>query len=138
MTAHPDDHSGGELIPGTEILLQTSEGLRSASELILIPEPSNEPDDPLVRSLLSATSLLDANTKWKELEPCMEGDCAHQPSNLRLHLYSHPLGYRAFNTNLHPRVSYYAAESQHAGGLPSSFLFTLLLTKASSERQRWP
>jgi hypothetical protein len=48
MTTTQSGQSELELIPGTEILLQTNEGLRSASELILVPEPSNSPDDPLV------------------------------------------------------------------------------------------
>lgn len=67
MTGQSDDYSRGDLIPGTEILLQTTEGLRSASELILIPEPSNEPDDPLVGSPLFTTSLPDTNIEVERI-----------------------------------------------------------------------
>jgi hypothetical protein len=42
-----------ELVPGTEILLNAGDGFGSDSsaneELLLVPKPSNEPDDPLVR-----------------------------------------------------------------------------------------
>lgn len=48
MFSDRSDHSEGEVIPGTEVLLQTNDGSRSLSELILVPEPSNSPDDPLV------------------------------------------------------------------------------------------
>jgi hypothetical protein len=48
MAPSNSDRSEEELIPGTEILLQTSDGLRSSSELVLVPEPSDQLDDPLV------------------------------------------------------------------------------------------
>jgi len=42
-----------ELIPGTEILLHADDGSGRYSstneELLLVPAPSNEPDDPLVK-----------------------------------------------------------------------------------------
>jgi hypothetical protein len=42
-----------ELIPGTEILLAADEGYgrhsSSNEELLLVPTPSDQPDDPLVR-----------------------------------------------------------------------------------------
>lgn len=42
-----------ELIPGTELLLNTDlNSTRSGdAELVLVPEPSNQPDDPLVRRI---------------------------------------------------------------------------------------
>jgi len=42
-----------ELIPGTEILLASDQGYGRHSgtneELVLVPTPSDQPDDPLVR-----------------------------------------------------------------------------------------
>jgi hypothetical protein len=47
------ERTEAELIPGTEILLAADEryGRHSSSneELLLVPTPSDQPDDPLVR-----------------------------------------------------------------------------------------
>ncbi len=47
------DRTEAELIPGTEILLAADEGYGRHSstneELLLVPTPSDQPDDPLVR-----------------------------------------------------------------------------------------
>lgn len=49
------DHIDTELIPGTEILLAADQGYGRHSstneELVLLPTPSDQPDDPLVRHL---------------------------------------------------------------------------------------
>jgi hypothetical protein len=49
------DHNDAELIPGTEILLNADYefGMHSSTneELLLVPAPSNEPDDPLVKNI---------------------------------------------------------------------------------------
>jgi hypothetical protein len=95
-----------ETIPGTEVLLfsngNISEHSGNADKLVLVPEPSNDPDDPLVSSILYSypTPL----TGSAELEPNMEIHRHHQPSNLRLHLRSHATLDRTVDTDLHPRV----------------------------------
>lgn len=103
-----DKSSEGELIPGTEVLLQTNDGLRSSSELILVPEPSNSPDDPLV-STLSPLLCYFVILTTTELESKMEGHCPHQPSHLRVHLYPDTFGYRTSHADLHPRVPHHSA-----------------------------
>jgi hypothetical protein len=49
------DRIQAELIPGTEILLASDQGYGRHSnaneELVLIPTPSDQPEDPLVRIL---------------------------------------------------------------------------------------
>jgi hypothetical protein len=50
-----EDHIEAELVPGTEILLASDEGYgihsNTNEELVLVPTPSDQPDDPLVRNL---------------------------------------------------------------------------------------
>lgn len=47
MAAHNDI----ELIPGTEIVFRGTDGeADSSKELVFIPRPTKNPDDPLVRS----------------------------------------------------------------------------------------
>lgn len=47
-----------ETIPGTEVLLYSDSNLSehsgSAEKLVLVPEPSNDPEDPLVRHVLAS------------------------------------------------------------------------------------
>lgn len=40
--------NGVEIIPGTEILLDRNGTAGSKKEIHLVPEPTNNPDDPLV------------------------------------------------------------------------------------------
>jgi hypothetical protein len=50
MALTTSEHSDGELIPGTEILLHNDGRLSQTglSERYLVPAPSDLPDDPLV------------------------------------------------------------------------------------------
>jgi hypothetical protein len=50
MVLAASEHSNGELIPGTEILLHNDGRLSQTgmSERYLVPAPSDQPDDPLV------------------------------------------------------------------------------------------
>jgi hypothetical protein len=51
--------STDNLVPGTEVLLDFDNSTsHDESELILIPEPSNDPRDPLVRNVLNTSPIL--------------------------------------------------------------------------------
>jgi len=54
------DQRETEAIPGTEVLLyhDVSEHLEDSDKLCLVPEPSNDPHDPLVSVLLNAIHIL--------------------------------------------------------------------------------
>lgn len=64
------------IIPGTEIVYrETDSDSTSSQELVLIPNPSDNPDDPLVSSLLlfsavllnRLTGLQNWSTTWKTI-----------------------------------------------------------------------
>lgn len=67
------------IIPGTEIVYrETDSDSTSSQELVLIPNPSDNPDDPLVSSLLLYFCCLAQQTdRSTELEHNMEDnrDC---------------------------------------------------------------
>lgn len=53
------EYNGEEVIPGTEVLLQGQDGsISNPDELVLIPHPSNNPDDPLVSFNVNIRSCL--------------------------------------------------------------------------------
>lgn len=94
-----------EVIPGTDIVLYTngrSEAL-GGEKVVLVPEPSDDPSDPLVRPCNTVSQWLPANKQ--QLERDMEIDSHHQSSSIRLHRRSHSTVHRAVDADLHPRVS---------------------------------
>jgi hypothetical protein len=104
MATTTSTRSEEELVPGTEILLHlhgNGTGAGESTELCLVPEPSNQPDDPLVRISVSMSIILRKLTFLKELEPNMESNSDYQSSYLRVHQHLNATRNCTLDSNLH-------------------------------------
>jgi hypothetical protein len=100
MTVTNTQLTEADLVPGTELLLAHE---NNEDQIVLIPEPSDNPDDPLVGNS-NTTNIASTNTMNKELEPNMEVYSYHQSSDIRIRQRAHASLHRTFDTNFYPRV----------------------------------
>lgn len=114
------DRNNTDFIPGTDVIFvdQGDSPNPDRNDVVLIPQPSSSPDDPLVSSLffqlphLSGFKMEIVNRNL-ELESEMEGHHHPEPAHFRLCQYDDAVGHLSLDASLRDRVQQVVDRSQH-------------------------